>query len=115
LRIIRQVSADGFAVTEVMIVLFLIVLIFPVKMMKEPQITMDIENQIILRQLEAMANRKTVLLDEEICQSQNCWFNPRGNINKPAIIRLTKKGVPYELVIWLGFGRFKVSKGISDD
>lgn len=115
LRIIKLKSDNGFALTDVIIVLFLIAMIFPFKFIKEPDVYLDIENQIILSQLEAMSKRKTVILDEEICPSQNCWFNSKGNINRPAIIHLIQKGVPYELVIWLGFGRFEISERISYD
>lgn len=115
MKIIEQKPGNGFALTDVIIVFFLIAMLFPLMIIEEPDVYFDFENQIILSQLEAMAKRKTVVLDEVICPSQNCWYNFKGNINKPVIIHLLQKGVPYELVIWLGFGRFEISERISDD
>jgi hypothetical protein len=115
LRITRLRPDNGFALIEILIVMFFIAIAVSGNVIKVPIASSDIENQILLRQLEAMAKRKTILLDEEICPMQNCWFNPRGNINKPVIIEFNQKGVWYELVIWLGFGRFKVTERIFDD
>lgn len=73
----------------------------------------DIGNSVISSQLEAIARRKTIVISNDICPRSNCWFNPRGNINQSRTISIERKGIQHELVIWLGFGRFKISKGFS--
>lgn len=115
MKITKPRSDNGFVLTELLILLLVMTLILPVNFIKLPKPSIDIENRIILNQLEAIAKRRTVHLDEEVCPMRDCWFNARGNINKPTTILHNQKGVYYELVIWLGFGRFKISKGISDD
>lgn len=101
--------------TEFLIVLFVISLMLPMNFKVSESVYTNIENKIVLSQLEAIANRKTVLLDTDICPMRNCWYNSRGNINKSKTFIIERKGVQYELVIWLGFGRFKISERVSDD
>lgn len=115
MKIIRQSSNKGFILTELLIVLLIISLMLPLNLNTVEIKKSNIENRIVLSQLEAIANRKTVLIDADICPLRNCWYNPRGNINKSRTINIEQRGVQYELVIWLGFGRFKISERIFDD
>lgn len=115
MKIIRQSSNRGFILTELLIVLLVISLLLPINIKNFESKFTNIENKIILSQLEAMANRKTVLIDTVICPLRNCWYNPRGNINKSKKIKIERREVQYELVIWLGFGRFKITERLSDD
>jgi hypothetical protein len=102
-------------IIEVMVVLLVITLLLPTAHAKRTDSAISIENLIMVSQLEAMATRKSVFLGSELCPLHDCWFNPRGNINKSRTIFLTRKGRRYELVIWLGFGRFKIKERFSDD
>lgn len=115
MKIIKQSPAKGFVLIEILLVMFVIILLLPKSVIKAPYPSLNVENLILLRQLEAIARRKTIVLDEKICPMHNCWFNPKGNINKPVTINFDERGVNYELVIWLGFGRFKIEERVSDD
>ena len=105
----------GFTLIEILIVIFVMTLTFFVIKIKIPESSLDVENEIVASQLEAIAKRKTIYLDEEICPILNCWFNAKGNINKPVTLYIEQGGIKYELVIWLGFGRFKITKRIFND
>jgi prepilin-type N-terminal cleavage/methylation domain-containing protein len=115
LKAIRQKSDDGFVLIELLIVLLIIGLALPAKHFRNLDETYNIEYSIITNQLEAMAHRKHVVIDSKICPLRNCWFNPKGNINKSRKLIIHQGGTQYELVIWLGFGRFKINKRISYD
>lgn len=115
MKTIRRSSDKGFILIEFLIVLLVISFILPMNIKENIDVSKDIGNTIILNQLEAMANRKTVLIDSDICPLRNCWFNPRGNVNKSKTIKIEQRGLQYELVIWLGFGRFKIKERLFDD
>ncbi len=115
MKIIKPLSVKGFVLTEILIVLFVISLMLPMYYQDFVFYNTDVKNRIIVSQLEAMAKRKTVLIDTDICPQRNCWFNPRGNVNKSRTVIIEQEGVLHEVVIWLGFGRFKISERIFDD
>lgn len=112
---IRQGADDGFVIIELLVVFLILTLILPTKQLNNINISEDIENKIISNQLEAMAYRKTVVIDSKICPKRDCWFNPKGHINKARTLIVHQGGKQYELVIWLGFGRFKINERVSDD
>jgi prepilin-type N-terminal cleavage/methylation domain-containing protein len=115
LKAIKPEFARGFVLIEVMIVLLVITLLLPATHINNVYSDNGIENMIIYSQLKAIATRKPVFLDSQLCPLNDCWFNPRGNINKSRTIFLMRKERNYELVIWLGFGRFRVKERFSDD
>jgi hypothetical protein len=100
---------------EVLMVFLVIALLLPATHITGSDSDIGIENMIIYSQLEAMATRKSVYLGSEICPLNDCWFNPRGNINKSSTIFIMRKERYYELVLWLGFGRFRIKERVSDD
>ncbi|MBV1709028.1 MAG: prepilin-type N-terminal cleavage/methylation domain-containing protein [Erysipelothrix sp.] len=115
MKAIRHPSDKGFILVELLIVFTVIGLLLPTNLLKDFPLYTDFENRIISNQLEAMATRKTVVIDSMICPLRDCWFNPKGNINQSRTLIIEEGGLQYELVIWLGFGRFKISKRLSDD
>jgi hypothetical protein len=115
LKAIKHPSDEGFILIELLIVFTVISLLLPTNHLKDFLLHTDIENLIISNQLEAMATRKTVVIDSKICPLRDCWYNPKGNINKSKTLIIEEGGFQYELVIWLGFGRFKITKRLSDD
>jgi hypothetical protein len=92
LRIIKLSSVKGFVLTEILIVLFVISLMLPMYYQDFVFHNAEAKNLIILSQLEAMAKRKTILMDNEICPQRDCWFNPRGNVNRSRTLIFEKRG-----------------------
>lgn len=108
MKTISQDSDKGFTLIEVILVLLAFSFFTTVGFRMFQPSEINIENTIITSQIKAMALRSSIMLDVQICPAADCWFNAKGNINKARslIIKLGEKNV--ELVIWLGFGRFKI-------
>jgi hypothetical protein len=75
----------------------------------------DIHNSLITTQIKAMASRDRVMIDPLICPERNCWFNAKGNINIARTHIFTEREKTYELVQWLGFGRFRITERFLTD
>ncbi len=65
-----------------------------------------INYEIINAQLTAIAFHKTVDL-KHLSSQNNIYFNHRGNINHAQSIRISRNGYAYDLVFFLGFGRYE--------
>lgn len=101
--------------TELLLMFLFISMIFSVEPYLLSENISDVQNSLITTQLKAMASRNRVMMDSFICPDKNCWFNAKGNINASRTFIFLKGGKTYELVQWLGFGRFQITDWIHAD
>lgn len=66
-----------------------------------------IDYEIINAQLTAIALHKNVFL-KHLSNQDNIYFNHRGNINRAQSIPLYRHGYGFDLVFFLGFGRYEL-------
>ncbi len=112
-KIIKPACHKGYSLLELLIVMMIVgsILIATGPLLAytvyHKEYTQRIINyEIINAQLKAIAFHKTVTL-MHLSNQNKIYFNHRGNINHAQSLRVIRNGYIYDVVFFLGFGRYE--------